>query len=275
MTATRIVLALLVAWCCRVGPCRPPRPAEPDYRGLVERYLPAGPPGKRPDFADRLDRGPLRRHCEEMAVLARLWQATGRAEYADAARQRLAALLDVWQIQCPPHPGGPRPWKRVCFFSLYPIFDTYRILAAGGQLDAGEQRRFRQFAPEACFPLERGVFNQSLARAAGLALATRCLPDLAEAPAWRKAAEATWDEWLALDDLAKNAACYNGISLVCLFLLGDALDKQVQWDEPAVPPHVPAVPRSGQSAGGRAGVRRLGGCRLGHPALLGRLGGSL
>jgi hypothetical protein len=224
-----------LGWCCRADsqPTSAP-PVEPDYYGLVQRYVPVPLAGKRPDFADRIERGPLRRHCEEMAVLARLWQATGRDGYADASRQRLTALLDVWQVQRQPQPEGTRPWKRVCFFSLYPILDTYRILATGGQLDAESQRRFRLFAREACFQLERGVSNQSIARAAGLALAARLFAELPEAPAWRKTAEATWDEWLRLGDTTENAACYNGISLVFLFLLGDALGKAGQFDDPAV-----------------------------------------
>jgi hypothetical protein len=224
----------LAVWCrAAAEPASPPL-GEPNYWGLVERYVPIPLAGKRPDFADRIERGPLRRHCEEMAVLARLWQATGRGDYAEASRERLTALMDVWQIQRRSHQEGIRPWKRVCFFSLYPILDTYRVLAAGGQLEAESQRRFRLFAREACFPLEQGVFNQSLARAAGLALAAHLLAELPEAAAWRKAAEATWDEWLQLGDTTENAACYNGISLVFLFLLGDALDKAVPLDDAAV-----------------------------------------
>ena len=170
-----------------------------------------------------------------MAVLARLWQATGQEAYADACRQRLTALVDVWQIERGGQTREPRPWKRVCFFSLYPIFDAYRVLAAQGRVDADLQRRFRLFAREACFQLEQGVFNQSIARSAGLALAARVLPELPEAAAWRKRAEATWDQWLGLRDTTENAACYNGISLVFLFLLGDALDKTAEFDDPAVP----------------------------------------
>ena len=186
--------------------------------------------GERPDFTDRIERGPLRRFCEETAVLARLWQASQRPEYAESARQRLAALVDVWQLQHQPN----RPWKRVCFFSAFPIMDAFRILAAGGQLDAEFQQRFRRFARDAYFPLEKGAFNQGFARAAGLALAAKTLPDLPEAAGWRRAATEIWDDWYRQRDTTENAACYNGISLTFLFLLGDALDRAERFQDPAV-----------------------------------------
>lgn len=203
---------------------------EPDYRAPVYQYVPLPLAGKRPDFSDRIERGPLRRFSEETAVLAHLWQWSGRPEYAEATRQRLTALVDVWQVQRAPG----RAWKRICFFSAHPIMDAYGVLVAGGQLDGDFQKRFRQFAQEAYFPLEQGAFNQAFARVAGLALAAKTLPDLREAPSWRRESEKIWDDWFHQRDTTENAACYNGISLTFLFILGDALDRTERFQDPAV-----------------------------------------
>ncbi len=207
-----------------------PADGEPDYRGQVRRYVPTPLAGKRPNFVDHIAQTPLRHFCEETAVLARLWQRTGRAEDAEQSRQRLTALLDVWELQR--QPG--KPWKRVCFFSACPIIDAYRLLRAGGQLDKEFQRRFRGFAREAYFAQEEGTFNQAFARAAGLAWAAKTLPDLPEAVAWRKSAETVWNQWRDQCDMAENAAAYNGIALTHLFLLADALDHNDQLQDPAV-----------------------------------------
>ena len=159
--------------------------AEPDYLACVRRHVPLPLAGRRPDFVDRVAQKPLRPYCEETAVLARLGEWTGRREYAEEAQQRLIALLDAWEIQR--RPG--KPWRRVCFFSAYPIIDAYRVLRAGGQLDEEFERRFLRFAPEAFFPQEEGPFNQAFARAAGLAWAAKTLPELPEASGWRKEAQ--------------------------------------------------------------------------------------
>jgi hypothetical protein len=203
---------------------------EPDYRAEVQKYVPLPLAGRRPDFADRIARTPLRRFCEETAVLVRMGQWTGRTEYTDEARQRLSALLDIWQLQ---HKPG-QPWKRMCFFSVHPTIDAYRLLLAASQLDEDFQRRFRQFAREAYFSQEQGPFNQAFARSAGLAWAAKTLPDMVEAAAWRKAAEAVWTQWYQQRDTTENAAAYNAISLEHLFLLADALGHAEQFQDPAV-----------------------------------------
>ena len=131
--------------------------SEPDYSACVRRYVPLPVAGHRPDFVDRVAQKPLRQFCEETAVLARLGQWTGRREYSEEAQQRLVALLDVWEVQRKPG----KPWRRVDFFSAYPIIDAYRVLHAGGQLDDEFERRFRRFAPEAFFAQEEGPFNQA------------------------------------------------------------------------------------------------------------------
>jgi hypothetical protein len=161
--------------------------------------------------------------------MARLWRLSGRAEYAEDAKKRLTALMDVWQIQR--EPG--RPWKRMCFFSVYPIIDAYRVLDEGAQLDGEFKSRFREFVREAYFPQETGAFNQAFARAAGLAMAAKTFPELAEAAIWKKAAEGVWEEWRRQHDTTENAACYNGISSMFLFLLGDALGRVEEFHEPA------------------------------------------
>ncbi len=219
---------LAAAVCALPHPATAAPPREPDYRGQVCRYVPIPLAGKRPNFVDRIAQGPLRGFCEETAVAARLWQWTGRAEYAEEACQRLTALLDVWELQ---HQPG-KPWKRVCFFSACPIIDAYRLLRSGGQLDAEFQRRFRGFAREAYFAQEEGTFNQAFARAAGLAWAAKTLPELPEAASWRKSAEAVWNQWRRQGDMNENAAAYNGIALTYLFLLADALDHNDQLQEP-------------------------------------------
>jgi hypothetical protein len=191
---------------------------EPDYRGLVLRSADDWIAGGYADPVPLLRRGYIRRVSEMAAALARAWQWTGQPRYADQALRRLQAILDAWQSER--RPG--KPWKRVCFFSVYPIFDAYHILDAGGRLDPEFRTRFRQFLPEGFFPLERGVFNQAFARAAGLALAGKLSADLPEAAAWRAYAREVWNDWHTLHDMAENAAGYNGISLWCLFLLADA-----------------------------------------------------
>lgn len=229
--SSSILLGLLLSSSPRADGADSATPiAEPNYRAEVQRFVPVPLAGKRPNYADRIERGPLRRFSEETAVVARLWKWTARPEYAEDARQRLSALVDVWQMQ--QQPG--RPWKRVCFFSAYPIMDAYRILAAGDQLDADFQQRFKQFARVAYYPLEDGIFNQGFARAAGLALAAQTLPDVPEARVWRAAAEDVWTRWNRQHDTTENAACYNGISLTFLFLLGDALGKTDELKDPAV-----------------------------------------
>jgi hypothetical protein len=240
---SRWAVLLAVALCtgCRdqaphgarlVSPCAAAAPSEPDYRAEVRRYVPTPLAGTRPNFVDRIAQGPLRGFCEEMAVAARLWQGTGRAEYAEEACQRLTALVDVWELQ---HQPG-KPWRRVCFFSACPIIDAYRVLRGGGQLDAEFQRRFRGFAREAYFAQEEGTFNQAFARAAGLAWAAKTLPDLPEADAWRQSAEAVWNQWREQRDMSEDAAAYNGIALTYLFLLADALDHNQQLQDPLLRP---------------------------------------
>lgn len=219
---------LAAAVCTLPRPAAATAPSEPDYRGQVCRYVPIPLAGKRPNFVDRIAQGPLRGFCEETAVAARLWQWTGRAEYAEEACQRLTALLDVWELQ---HRPG-KPWTRMCFFSACPIIDAYRLLRSGGQLDAEFQRRFRGFAREAYFAQEEGTFNQAFARAAGLAWAAKTLPELPEAASWRRSAEAVWNQWRRQGDMNENAAAYNGIALTYLFLLADALDHNDQLQEP-------------------------------------------
>ena len=108
--------------------------------------------------------------------------------------------MDVWELQ---HQPG-KPWKRVCFFSAYPIIDAYRLLRSGGQLDEEFQRRFRGFAREAYFAQEEGTFNQAFARAAGLAWAAKTLPELPEAAAWRRSAEAVWNQWRRQGDMTRK-----------------------------------------------------------------------
>ena len=213
-------------------PGQSPLPAvcEPDYRALVER---AAAVWQSPEYADAnrlIQRGYLRRVAEMAGTLARLWQWTGSAEHAREARRRLEAVLDAWEAQR--RPG--KPWKQVCFFSVYPIMDAYRILEAGGQLDAAWQARFRAFVREGYFSLERGAFNQALARAAGLALAARHFPDLPEAAAWRAYAGDVWNDWYTCRDTTENAAVYNAICMTFLFLLADALDRTAELDDPAV-----------------------------------------
>jgi hypothetical protein len=202
---------------------------QPDYRSQVLKYVRLPVAGRRPDFVERIDHKPLRHFCEETAVLVRAWQWTGRGEYAEEARQRLTALMDVWELQRTPG----KPWRRVCFFSAHPIIDAYRLLLAGDQLDGDFQKRFRQFAREAFFAQEEGPFNQAFARAAGLAWAAKTLPDLPEAVSWRKAAQRVWNQWRGQGDTTENAAAYNGIAMTYLFLLADGLGTTEQFQEPA------------------------------------------
>ena len=83
-------LVLLAVLACVPGlHAAAPADGEPDYRGQVRRYVPTPLAGKRPNFVNHIAQTPLRHFCEETAVLARLWQWTGRAEYAEEARQRL------------------------------------------------------------------------------------------------------------------------------------------------------------------------------------------
>ena len=224
--------------------------------------------GKRSNFVDRIAQTPLRHFCEEMAVLARLWQMTGRAEYAEEACQRLTALLDVWELQ---HQPG-KPWKRVCFFSAYPIIDAYRLLRAGGQLDEEFQRRFRRFAREAYFAQEEGTFNQAFARAAGAGLGRQ---DPAGTARGRRLAQVGRG---GLEPMAPTGR-------------HDGKRRRLQRHRPDVPvpagrrpgpqrpvpgpghaAHVRPFPRPGQPLGRHARIRRLRRRQVGHVSCLGHLG---
>lgn len=236
---TRLIALLLAGMTVAAGAAisaEPPQAGkievsleEPDYRDLVGRCAAIWSSGYS-DSARLLERGHIRRVAEMAGTLAHLWQWTGEPQYAEQSRHRLQAILDMWEARRKP----AQPWKQLCFFSVYPIMDAYRILDAGSQLDAPFRDRFRRFVPEGYFALERGAFNQAFARAAGLALAARQFPDLPEAAGWRAYANDVWNDWYQDRDTTENAAVYNAISLTYIFLLADALDRTGDLDDPAV-----------------------------------------
>lgn len=203
---------------------------EPDYRGLVLRCVDVWLAGDHTEPAPLVKRGYIRRVSEMAAGLAHAWRWTGNPLYAAQSRRRLEAILDAWELAR--QPG--KPWKQVCFFSVYPILDAYAILEAGGQLDAALQDRFRRFLPEGYFPLERGAFNQSFARAAGLALAAQRFPGLPPAGLWREYSGQVWNDWYPFRDTTENATVYNAISMFYLFLLADASGKAEAMRDPGV-----------------------------------------
>lgn len=236
---TRLVALLLAGMILAAKVAVPAEPSrtgsipvsleEPDYRQLVHRCAAIWSSG-RADPVKLVERGHLRRVAEMAGTSAHLWQWTGKAEHAEQSRQRLQAILDAWEARRAPG----KPWKQLCFFSVYPIMDAYRILDSGAQLDAAFRDRFRRFVPEGYFGLERGAFNQAFARAAGLALAAKQFPDLPEAAGWRAYATDVWNDWYQDRDTTENAAVYNAISLTYIFLLADALDRTRDLQDPAV-----------------------------------------
>ena len=259
---------LAAAVCTLPHPATAVPPREPDYRGQVCRYVPIPLAGKRPNFVDRIAQGPLRGFCEETAVAARLWQWTGRAEYAEEACQRLTALLDVWELQ---HQPG-KPWKRVCFFSACPIIDAYRLLRSGRAVGRGVPAAFPRLRPRSLFRPGRRDVQPGLCPGGRAGLGRQDSAGTARGRLLAQFGRGGLEPVAAARRHGENAAAYNGIALTYLFLLADALDHNDQLQEPRLRRDVRPLPRPGQSLGGDAGIRRFRRRRVGHVPCLGHLG---
>jgi hypothetical protein len=141
----------------------------------------------------------------------RAFQITGKKEFALSAVARMkaiAAFLDSGQ--------------EASFFVPYPFTWTYRALDQAGLLDPETRETIRRGVAKGFHARDLGaIHNQTLQRAAGLALAAQTWPDLPQAKAWKDYADAIQKMQARIEDVPENSTNYNAIDVVFTFLLAD------------------------------------------------------
>jgi hypothetical protein len=191
----------------RVSDC-----AEPDYTAYVLKTLDGWLAQRAFANAGRLvAQGRFHPVAEAAACQVRAWEWTGEAKYADGAAGLLKVLV------------ASRASGQEDFFVVYPIVYSFARLGARGWLDPELREEFLSFATRNFKVREVALHNQTLPRAAGLALAARSFADRPQAEQWRSYAETIWGLLVDGGDLTENAPNYNQIDLLYVFLLADVL----------------------------------------------------
>lgn len=176
---------------------------EPDYRGYVLQCV-GRPATFRPKpgavFGDD--------YAQAASVYIYLWKWTGRAEYQRAALELLQAIATNWA------PGDD-------FFTLYPFLDVYQNLNEAGLVTPALRNCVHAVVDKEYFPSQRGDFNQTACRIAGVALALKLFPDMKDARVRAEYVNAGWNDWYAIRDTTENASNYNRIFWDRIFHLAD------------------------------------------------------
>ncbi len=198
---------------------------QPDYKGyFLQRlaYLESNSYSSPSSFTDS---GHLQDASFAAATEVRAWQLTGNVSYANTAVQRLYAIANSGVTDA-------------AFFSPYPISFAYQQLNNAGLIPADLQQSMQQFAANAFNTADNDnlLFNQTLQRAAGLALAAQLWPNLPEAAGWNTFANSVYNNLAKVQDVPENATNYNTFDLVYIFLLSDVMNRPQLLTLPGIHP---------------------------------------
>jgi hypothetical protein len=215
--------AILAAWVLAAAFAPAACAAAPEYRNYCLKTLVGWlTDGAFTNPGRLLARGNYHPVAEAAACQVRAWEWTGEERYARGAIGLLTELV------------ASRARVQEDFFVVYPLMYSYRKLDAKNRLDAALKEGFRRFATANFAARDVALHNQTLQRAAGLALAAQTFGDDSLAESWRTYAETIWGLLLAGGDIPEDAPNYNQIDLLYVFLLGDALGTLEQLHDPAI-----------------------------------------
>jgi len=185
--------------------------AAADYQGYFLKQLRANLARNfaRPDAF--VDGGHLHDAACAAGAEVRAWKLTGKREFAISAVARMRAMAAFLE-----------KGQEASFFVPYPFTWTYRALDEAGLVDAELRATTRRGVAKAFRARDlTAIHNQTLQRAAGLALAAQTWPDLPEAKAWKEYAAAIQGMQARIEDVPENSTNYNSLDVVFTFLLAD------------------------------------------------------
>jgi len=121
------------------------------------------------------------------------------------------------------------------FFTSFPFSWSYAQVEKAGLVDADLKDLAARYVTEKFRPRDENLlFNQTLIRACGLAMAAKTWPTSPMVPTWRKYANTVFDAFLKLEDVPENSTNYNAIDVECPFLLADVLGRTEELRRPGI-----------------------------------------